>query len=564
MLNSIGAIYVCGILDGDRYLGRPRTSALRRLEFPPAYPPTTSRRYEPSTAIQQFSTGRSSVLGLADDGKVWMWQSDTGVQVRPMHVDLVQNEVKRVVAGWDRNSMYVTDVGIVYWTPVQDSEYLRGARQETLDIADMMLVDAVTIPGTGHCQRKGRRSIEESLESRIGEVTAHIALEHYIVFTTDLDKVFCYPTSVLPTPAPEPIELTTFYTASPSHPFKIRDLQGSFTRFAVFTASGPVLLGSCDLLNAFYADSVAAPSDTTIQPPSPTLISSLRSETTVSIAFGDHHFHALHNNGTIKSFGKELQGCGALGLGNRNVSYLRGVLSNGNGWGDTSLPNEESRTVWFEPLMETWLEDMRRKSGEGEAMERGAMLNRGQSGLRKPFADYFEKEGENWRESAPTEGEMGAYFALKVSAAGWHSAALVLLDDERAENVRDAHIVKPPPSPTLSAKSSDSYEVIEAPWEQLANTVYAVFAWFWEMGRRFLGLNLLAGDTTQSSAVTPQAWLWDLGRRFLGLKQRDAIREAEEVSNEVKEKEYTWSKDPFPRLRFEDGTEMPGLVPLND
>ena len=76
-----------------------RNYEMRRLEFPAAYPPTTKRRYEPSTAIRQYSTGRSSVLGLADDGKVWMWEQHTGFQVKPVHVDLLENKVERVATG---------------------------------------------------------------------------------------------------------------------------------------------------------------------------------------------------------------------------------------------------------------------------------------------------------------------------------------------------------------------------------------------------------------------------------------------------------------------------------
>lgn len=95
MLNSIGAIYMYGIL--DQRLGRQ--ADLRRLSFPPAFPITTKARYEPSTAIQQYSTGRSSVLGLSDDGKVWMWESDMGFQIKLAHVDMVGNKVDRVVAG---------------------------------------------------------------------------------------------------------------------------------------------------------------------------------------------------------------------------------------------------------------------------------------------------------------------------------------------------------------------------------------------------------------------------------------------------------------------------------
>ena len=97
MLTSIGALYMYGVFDGQRI---PRISlSLTRLEFPPAYPRTTNTNYEPSTAIKQYSVGRSSVLGLADDGKIWMWQSYVGYQIKPMHVGLAHNRVKRVVAG---------------------------------------------------------------------------------------------------------------------------------------------------------------------------------------------------------------------------------------------------------------------------------------------------------------------------------------------------------------------------------------------------------------------------------------------------------------------------------
>ena len=85
-----------GIFDWQRSGGQ---AGLRRLSFPHAYPTTTRTRYESSTAIQQYSTGRSSVLGLADDGKVWMWESVLGFQIKLAHVDTVGNKVDRVVAG---------------------------------------------------------------------------------------------------------------------------------------------------------------------------------------------------------------------------------------------------------------------------------------------------------------------------------------------------------------------------------------------------------------------------------------------------------------------------------
>lgn len=72
---------------------------IKRLDFPPAYPPTTASRYEPSTAIQQFSTGRSHVLGLADDGSVWYWRRYTAMRIQLSDMDISERNVTRVVAG---------------------------------------------------------------------------------------------------------------------------------------------------------------------------------------------------------------------------------------------------------------------------------------------------------------------------------------------------------------------------------------------------------------------------------------------------------------------------------
>jgi len=355
--------------------------------------------------------------------------------------------------------MYVVNVGIVYWTSVQDSDVVRGGRQEALAVADMMLIDSVTIPGTGYCRKRNERFVEDSLESRIGEVTNHIVLAEYIVFTTDLNKVFCYPT-IFPMPALdvlEPIDLTTFYTASLSESFRIRDLQGSFTRFAIFTHGGCVFTASHDLLHAFRDAARASSPEEPQSLPSPALVPSLQAPTIISLAFGDHHFLALHSNGSITSYGQELQSCGALGLGDALKAKLRGVRAEPGHWGNNGLPEGEARTVWFEPMMRTWLAYMWRKSSREEGGEHAAMLYAGNEGVRKACADYFEREGSKWEENVSREDEMGAYFVLKIAAAGWSSAALVLVDEEKADQARKAHIVeplpRPPPSPALSVQS---------------------------------------------------------------------------------------------------------------
>lgn len=456
--------------------------------------------------------------------------------------------------------MYVNEVGIVYWTSVQDSEIVRGGRQEALAVADTMLIDSVTIPGTGFYRKNNQRNSDDSLESRIGEVKSHIVLEGWIVFTTDLNKVFCYPT-LFPMPAfdiPEPIELTTFPSACPSSSFQIRDLQGSFIRFAIFTNSGSVLTADKDILIAFRDASTSSRIDENRSAlPSPTLIPSLQSGNVICLAFGDHHFHALQANGTIVSYGLEPQRCGALGLGNTTVSPLRGVLTEGLGFGGGRLLNDQGRTVWFEPKMQDWLHDMESKSHNGEANARGELIRSSHPSACEAMGKYFEREGAKWEDTVTKDGEMGAYFALKVSAAGWHSAALVLVDEDKAEAARNAHIVHPaaptaPPSPALSAQSINSvdtqgfsYEIIDSPGEQLAHAVYAIYDWVWQMGRWFLGLQ---GRDERKKGEHERGH----DRELAGGKNGKESEGIEPV--------YTWSNDPFPRLRMEGGEVMPGEI----
>lgn len=450
--------------------------------------------------------------------------------------------------------MYVLNVGIIYWASVQDSDVVRGGRQERLAVADTMLVDAVTIPGTSYRRnRNNDRSSDDSLEARIGQVTHHIVLESWIVFTTDLNKVFCYPT-IFPMPAfsvPEPIELTGFLTACQSETVQIRDLQGSFIRFAVFTTGGAVLTADKDLLNAFHDASI---SHSVRDLPSPVLLHSSPSNPIISLAYGDHHYHALHSTGTITSYGLEPQRCGALGLGNRLISHLRGVTLEGGAFGGGRLPSALKATIWFEPLMQTWLQDMNWAASQPEARERGRMVLSGHVGACEAMGRHFERKGARWEEGVTKEDEMGAYFALKVASAGWHSTALVLVDEDKAEAARNSHLARSPsPAPSLAASipSVDSqgfaYEVIDSPGEQLMLGIQSVGQWFWDVGRWFLGL------TARDAARSQQEGENQREGRSLGERERDTQGIV-----------YDWSKEHFPRLRMEGGEVMPGEIEVTE
>ncbi|KAL9011019.1 MAG: hypothetical protein Q9173_004104 [Seirophora scorigena] len=520
------------------------------------------------TAIAQFSSGRKHILGLADDGKVWQWNSDEARLIKPVHVDVGEGRVTRVVAGWDRASMYIAGTGIIYWP---DDLPLRFASEE----ADALLIDTATIPGTSSLHSTAHREDTATLQSRIGQVTNHIALENYVVFTTKLNKVFLYRME-FPLPdldPPEPIELTAFYPTNTDIPFEVRDLQGSFRSFAIFTVGGDVLIGNRAMLDAFYAASQEAetPSSTADSPlPPSTVIPALQNNSIISIAFGDHHFQALRSDGTILAFGNDPQACGALGLGfPTGTGPLRGLMTFGYS-PDAVLRENEGREVWFDPTMHRWLADMRAKATtEGEAGARGAMVL---SPLGQPerraaaitaTGDYFAREGRKWEDGVRQEGEMGGYFVLKAAAAGWHSAALVLVDEDKVERARAMHVVQPPPPATTEAGEKEeqeqedwhggTWEDIDAPWDQLSKAVAWCVDLVWGWGRWFLGLDF-AKDTSSADAEEAE-------KKETAQQKRHGDGEGTEREDAVR---YTWTERPFPRLRMANGEVMPGEVEITE
>lgn len=407
-------------------------------------------------------------------------------------------------------------------------------------------MDMFIIPGTGYRRKHDDRDLG-TLESRVGEVTNHIVLDGYIVFTTDEDKIFCYQTSntvsiqsgIVPAGTSEPTELSTFYPNNPQSPLGILDLQGSYRSFAVFTDSGSVLTASCTLLDRHFDPRTEHSSPL----PSPDVIPGLQGKSVISIAFGDHHFLALHSYGVISSYGIECQSCGSLGLGGRRFSSLRGLRHpQGQLLGDSRLKEGEGRSVWFEPMKRRWLHDMWEKMNDDEASERAKMIYGGHERACDAVSEYFEREGRKWEDGITSEGELGAYFVLKASAGGWSSAALVLVDEEKVEKARRKHIV---------VSNSNDYLPVDQMKEGRATNI---------IGReRAVDLLVRAG------------------RWFLGLSARDAAaatrRKTQSSTNssfqqagdwETSDTEYTWSNQPFPRLRMADGKVMPGKISVTD
>lgn len=441
-----------------------------------------------------------------------------------------------------------------------------------IEPVDGYLIKPFTIPGTSHRRAKATPWLPDTDADKIGEVINHVVLDHYIVFITHLNKVFAYSTKWEEIDHNEvPVELTTF--TSIHDDFTIQDIQGSFHKFGIFTKQGAVLIGDCDLLDSFCKSSDPANTHR-----SPILIPALQNASVISLAFGDYHYHALHANGTITSYGIESRGCGCLGLGSTYYGNLRGVRYNvyENGQLEAPLWGSGRRTVWFEEEKRTWLADVTstKEQFDEDAAMRVRMVQKNINGALDVFGEWAEQTGQAWSRGPVDTAEdndddgIGAYFALKISAAGWHSAALVMVDRTKAEHVRRKYLVREPPlkPPTQSKAVTPSVfhenangeeadgEEIASPSEQLATAVMGIVTWPLSVGRWFLGLEARDQMRLRSGEVRPDGVG---GERMAG----DGTM-LEGGADDGEDTNYLWQREPFPRFRLPGGEVMPGTVPL--
>jgi SCF-associated factor 1 len=357
------------------------------------------------------------------------------LQVKFAHIDLreqatgtsaanqgsVYGHVGQVVAGWSRSSAYVHGVGIVVWDIVQ-----RGHNDGDTDT--MLVLENAEVPKTGYQRPKGKeRETEDQrrLAEEVGAVLNYIILEHFVVFATDIGKVFCGLFGDK-NRVEDILELRDLRSETSS----AVDVQGSFRRFAVFK-NGEVITADQDYLHQCWD---ARGTESTFS--GLHKIPALQHNDVISVAFGDYHYLALHSNGKITSYGTELQGCGALGLGEEGPQgKARGIVYDRFQRDGRLLPHAytHGRQVWFDSRKKDWIERIIQDGGNNpdEARERMELFNE-QANVQGEVSEWIEQEGREWDNDTCDDG-LGAYFALRVSAAGWHSGALVLVNEELAK-----------------------------------------------------------------------------------------------------------------------------------
>lgn len=524
------------------------------LRYPPGFP-NPSDRYDPVTAVRQFSAGRSHVLALSDSGRIWSWNNieHAALHVKFLTVDLKESArstkagaVKKVVAGWNKSAALVAGTGIVLWDPLSRSH-------DETEIEDAALVlETATVPHSGHERESNSvrvKTRDAAADTGTGEVLNFICLEHFVVFSTHTGKIFAAKITWddRQQPISDIFEITLSATqpsANGEAPFAT-DVQGSFRSFAIFTRDGAVLTGDQDHLEAFCS---AIPN-----PPSLRRIPALQNTQVISIAFGDYHFHALHASGHITSYGTEPQGCGALGLGGHGdpEGRLRGIRYQGVGGDGRLVPHAYTtgRQVWFEKEKRNWITFVT-SGGKDPEEARERMRMCADTAVQGEVSEWIEQEGRAWEErfgggEKSGEDDLGAFFALSVTAAGWHSGALVLVNDEAAQRIHDSCIIHDDPvdnltedvaSSTLQGNANDQQEQQQRGF--FANITTQASDW----GRWFLGLPTSAEGFTRNPPLRSSPF-------------NDPVNHGA-ASEEGGA--YKWVEDRFPRLRLADGREMPG------
>ena len=512
LLTSDGKLFSVGILDAAdmRHVGQ-QFERFTRLEY----------LTQSTTKIRQFSAGRRHVLALDDDGEIISWDriNEKGYKIYPRDGRDFGGRVKYVSAGWGTSSAYVPSKGIVYWHPVENSH------EDAM--LDGVHVKEYFIPGTAS-YTKSNGDKEEDVQ-----VLKHIVLEGWIVYLmgslmsdgTRLCACRLGGESSDGISSVNPVFEVPGYDGKNRH---LQDLQGSFRSFAVFTAAGEVLAGNIDYLNScaqrlLTETSIDDDGNTTasrgqvqvsddLLANRPGNIPVLQHHGVISIAFGDYHCLALHADGTITAHGRDPSGVGALGLGNPpSYARFRGLRQHGQSRDYDLLPiaARRGRHVWFEPQKKDWLEWLD-KSCENCRPQNPALqesphdMIQHSPTLQAAFSEWVEQEGRHWEDGpkkyeAPQQAgragtpqdydSLGAYFAISVTAAGWHSGALVMVNEEKAASIRDKWMVKltkPRRMPGHFEDGLDDSEIVP----------------YWE-GRPFPSIQLPDGQTFGGGEVVP-------------------------------------------------------------
>jgi len=204
-------------------------------------------------------------------------------------------------------------------------------------------------------------------------------------------------------------------------------------------------------------------------------------------------------------------------------------------------------------------------------------------------SEWVEQWGRDWDrrtgvEEADEDG-LGAHFALSVAAAGWHSGALVLVNEGLERRVRESCIVAYDPTssaadvdargededegmdveeeagPSSSSSFAGQHHAEEENPQDAEGVLSSALTTVWNSALSFLGLS--SSSSAAAAAAEEQQLRTD--RLLSGAEQgrpspTPFVDPVAHGASPEKGFKFVWAEDDFPRLRLSDGREMPGMV----
>jgi len=371
------------------------------------------------STITQISAARDGVICLAESAVMWY------CHLEELEAHMVTTGIRVMKGGWTGLSAMRTprpaqeeDSGILVWT--------------SLDGIIKHIPTAIPMTSPHR-------------PDYAGEVINWAMMRDYVLFVTRPGRVWAWhiaPYAANATQVALPVELKRGDDAAHED---VADVCGWLERFALMMRNGEVLLGTTQMLKDYLDLGTPLKFEK---------IPALQNTGVVKIAFGDWHYHALHKDGTITSYGHEPEGCGAFGLGDVNLSVMERGFSR-----DIVIRPEcltTGRRVHFEPEKQAWQLDLARSYTNDDQAD----VSWPGDGTRYEVSEWIEERLRAWatpgnevmiapgHRAAGQEGsyhgarqddtkrdEDPAYFVTSVAACGWHTVALVLVDTAKATEV---------------------------------------------------------------------------------------------------------------------------------
>lgn len=108
------------------------------------------------------------------------------------------------------------------------------------------------------------------------------------------------------------------------------------------------------------------------------------------------------------------------------------------------------REVWFQKEKQRWIEHLANGGSNFEEAKQRFEAVAHEPEVRGEVSEWIEQVGRSWDQkpsvTSKDEDGLGAYFALSVAAGGWHSGALVLVNDELVQAIANSVTENDPPS----------------------------------------------------------------------------------------------------------------------